>query len=161
MNRRSSTWGLVPIGAVLPKAASKTLQRRGFAQTAVLTHWNEIVGKTISESSCPERLFFPKDEKCAGTLRIRVSGGLALELQHLEPLVIERINQFFGYRAVEKISIVQGPLPKRRLAKPKIVRNLSESETKKIEDLVSNTEDEELRDALRSLGKIILSEAQA
>jgi hypothetical protein len=46
-----------------------------------------------------------------GTLKLRVARHRALELQHRAPLVIERINLFFGRDAVTRLALIQGPLP--------------------------------------------------
>ena len=45
-------------------------------------------------------------------MHLRVaSGGLAMELQHFEPVLVERINAYFGYPAVARVKLIQGPLP--------------------------------------------------
>ena len=46
-----------------------------------------------------------------GVLKLRAAPGAALELQHRAPLIIERINLFFGRAAVTRLALVQGPLP--------------------------------------------------
>lgn len=46
-----------------------------------------------------------------GALRLRVAPGAALDLQHRTPLLIERVNLFFGHPVVTRIALVQGPLP--------------------------------------------------
>ncbi|MEL6289347.1 MAG: DciA family protein, partial [Pseudomonadota bacterium] len=46
----------------------------------------------------------------AGTLVLRVDGPLALELQHRSAQLIERINRYFGYRAIAALRILQAPL---------------------------------------------------
>ena len=35
---------------------------------------------------------------------------MALEIQHLSGVIIERVNRFFGFRAVGRIAIRQAPL---------------------------------------------------
>lgn len=159
MNRRSTTRGLAHLGDVLPKAASRTMRRRGFAQSAVLTRWREIVGEVIAASSCPERLIFPRGNNEGANLKVRVAGGLALELQHLEPVVVERINRFFGYRAVANISLVQGPLPKADKPEPEPRRELSDAEVAEVDAMVAAAGDENLREALRSLGRAMRQRA--
>ena len=154
VERRSTTWGLAPLGAVLPRAVRRRFQRRGFAQAAVLTQWREIVGGDIAASSCPERLSFPRGRAEGGTLRIRVAGGLALELQHLEPVLIERLNAFFGAPTVARLALVQGPLPAPRPAPSRPQRRaLSAAEESQIDAAVAPAADPALRSALRSLAR--------
>jgi hypothetical protein len=123
----------------------------------MVTDWAAIVGETIAERSLPLRLSFTGGERREGTLHVRVSGALALELQHLEPQVLERINGYFGYRAVGRLRIHQGPVP--GLAAPRrapAMAPTAEAEAE-IGTLLSNIEDQDLRDALRGLGHSLRS----
>lgn len=149
------------LGTVMPKAASPVLRKRGFAQGAIVGRWSEIVGPTLSTQCIPERLVFPRDGQAGGaTLHIRAAGAMALELQHLAPIVIERVNGFFGYAAVEKISLHQGPVPTNKSKPPRPIRTLAAEETASLDAAVANTADPDLRAALRALGERV-AQAQA
>ena len=159
MTSRRSHGGPVSLAAVLPKAsAAAALRRRGFAHGAVLARWREIVGPEIAAASCPEKLSFPRAGTDPATLHVRVDGALAVELQHLEPVVLERINGFFGYRAVGRLALVQAPIPKPGPIPRAKARPLSEAENAQIEQAVAGTGDEDLRRALRSLGQAVAAE---
>lgn len=95
------------LGASLPQAARTALRRGGLAQVQLVSDWAAIVGPELAKHSQPRRLSFPPQERRDGTLTIAVAGPLALELQHMEPLLLERVNAHFGYRAVERIRYVQ------------------------------------------------------
>jgi hypothetical protein len=69
------------------------------------------MGAQMAAHSIPQR-YIP-DRRGGGTLHVRVGGGWATEFQHLEPQIIERINTFFGYRAVSRLVLKQGPVPQR------------------------------------------------
>lgn len=86
-------------------------------------------------------------------LRIRVGGAAALEIQHREPQIVERINGWFGYRAIDRLKLVQGPLPVRP-SRPR-PRPLDVVTTREIDRKVEAVRDEELRAALASLGRAI------
>jgi hypothetical protein len=103
------TNALLSLAVTLPKVTRRTLGRHGLAEGGMVTDWAAIVGETIAERSLPLRLSFTGGERREGTLHVRVSGALALELQHLEPQVLERINGYFGYRAVVGLRILQAP----------------------------------------------------
>ena len=56
----------------------------------------------------PNRCAFPQGKKSGGTLTLTVVGAHAPLMQHLTPLIVERVNRFFGYAAVDKIAFRQG-----------------------------------------------------
>jgi hypothetical protein len=41
---------------------------------------------------------------------LRVEGPAAIEIQHLGAVICERVNRFFGWRAVERLAFRQSPL---------------------------------------------------
>jgi hypothetical protein len=68
---------------------------------------------------------------------IRAAPGRGLELQHEAPLIIQRINRFLGYGAIDSIKIVQaanwiGSKPAPSPVKP--AKKLCEQELAAIED---------------------------
>jgi len=144
---------------MVPRVANAALRRRGFAEARVVTDWPDIIGAELARETMPERLSFPRGvEGGGGTLRIRASGPLALELQHLEPLVIERINRYFGFAAVARLAFVQAPVihtPRRpvRAAPPA----LSADQSQRLDTALENIESEGLRAALARLGRAVIS----
>lgn len=142
------------LGAALPGAAGALFRRQGFAEAGVLTDWPEIVGRPLADHTCPLRL--SRD----GTLTLRVAGAFALELAHLEPQILDRIARYFGFRAVTRLAIVQGPLPRRDPPPPPGPRPLRPDEETRLEALLSETRDENLRRALERLGRAVLGSAR-
>jgi len=151
--QRPRRTGLKPVAATLGRVTAPALRKRGLAETRIVTHWPEIVGAELAGSACPEKLSGRGAD--GGTLHIRVDGALALELQHLAPLVVERINGFFGYKAVARPRLTQGPLlarPTRRRTPPP----LSAEERQRLDDLLGPVGDDALRTRLWALGEAIL-----
>jgi hypothetical protein len=149
-----------PIAAMLPKVTAKAIGRRGFTQGVLLNDWHAIVGADLAAVSQPEKLIFPRGERIGGVLHIRVSGGVAVELQHLEPLVIERINGHFGYGAVARLRLIHAPIPRSRAAKPdqapRSSAPLDPGREAMLKDMLDGIEDEALRAALERLGMAVL-----
>ena len=146
------------LAAMLPRVAGQALRRRGFTEAKVVTDWADIIGVELARETMPERLSFAKGSDAGGTLRIRAAGPLALELQHLEPLVIERINRYFGYAAVAKLSFVQAPLSHAaRRPKPAPPAALSPDESKRLGAALEDIESEALRAALSRLGRAVIA----
>ena len=49
---------------------------------------------------------------------IRVESAFALELQHLAPVVIERVNAYYGWRCIGKLVLKQGPVRRAEKKRP-------------------------------------------
>src|SRR5262245_45580355 len=107
---------MVALSAEVPAIAKAALGSKGYAEAGLFTHWAEIAGASLAASSLPVRLSFPRGKRDEGTLTVRCGGAAALELQHLAPSVLERINGHFGYRAVARLKIEQGAVSSRKVA---------------------------------------------
>ncbi len=138
------------LAAIIPKVTRGLFGSRGFAEAGVLTDWPDIVGQPLADHTCPERL--GRD----GVLRIRVDGGMALELAHLEPVLLARIASYIGYRAVTRLALVQGPVPPRPRRPVRAVRALGEDEEAALNARLADTEDTALRAALERLGRAVI-----
>lgn len=77
---------------------------------------------------------------------------MATEISYLEPLILSRINQYFGYQAISKISLLQGPITKKAPSQKPARRPLAEAVQSSLEHHVHPIEDDRLRAALLSLG---------
>lgn len=130
--------------------------RRGFALGALLTHWPQIAGERLADQCLPEKLHFAQGRGDNGTLWIRVEGAAALELQHMQTVLISRINDQCGFRAVAALRIIQGPIAARPAAAA-APRPLRPAEKRAVLQEVAQIDDPELRAALERLGSGIYS----
>ncbi len=144
------------IAAEIPRIAGKALGTRGFGEAQLVTQWDAVMGPELAARLSPDRLTFPRGERRGGTLRLRVASAFALEAQHLEPAIIERINGFFGYGAVARLVLVQGP-PKYagQQAAPQ-PRRLSAAEADALETRLAAIANPALRQALARLGAAVI-----
>ncbi len=142
------------LGAVVPKITLAAFGKKGFAEARVLTNWSQIVGEELAARTCPEKI--GRD----GSLTVRAASGFALELQHLEPLVLERIATYFGYRAVTRLLIRQGPLPAPPPGAAAPPTPLTGAQEEALADQVATATDPELRQALAGLGRARIGAAR-
>jgi hypothetical protein len=145
---------MLSLAATLPRVTRKALGRHGLAEAGLVADWIAIVGPDIANRSLPLRLAFPSGDRRNGTLHVRVSGSLSLELQHLEPVIIERINGYFGYSAVRRLKILQGPVP-RKPEPPPTVDHAAPVVAEAIDSEVVSVSDDRLRDALAGFGRAL------
>lgn len=143
------------------------LARRGFGEADIILHWDDIVGARLAGRSEPVKLQWPPrgprgSPEASGetaTLVVRVEGAFALELQHLAPVVAERINSHLGWRCVGKLALRQGPLERQRRP-PRKTQEPSPAARAAAQRAVEEIEDPHLRDALARLGAGIISRSK-
>jgi len=155
--RRRSTQRASRVASALVTPA---LRAKGFAQAEVVTRWAYIVGPELAESTLPVSLRFPRGDRMGATLTVRCESAFAPLLSHKAGRVIEMVNSFFGYQAVAKLEVKQGPLPRQPRKMPYEKRALGEKEANQLRSLVGEGELSPLQEAVKSLGEYVLSEAR-
>lgn len=147
--------GPIAVGSVTGKVTRPILGKRGLAEGNLISHWEAIVGSAVAAHALPERIKFPRGRRENGELIVRVaSGPFAMQLQHDAPVVIERINSYFGYPAVRTVKIFQAPLPLRRTRTRKPPpAPLSGREESELAHALEGVTDPGLRAALDRLGR--------
>ena len=108
-------------GSFVPKIAAKAFEKFGFHTAEIMMQWPTIVGAEIAKWTQPERIRWPRMPNGAGSadddgarpggiLVLRVEPARALDIEYRGAEIIERINRYFGYRAVEALKLIQAPL---------------------------------------------------
>jgi hypothetical protein len=100
------------VAELLPDVGRAAFRRFGFVQSSIVSRWPEIVGERYAAVSQPESIRFPHGSKQDGTLTLTVRGVHAVIMQHIVPEITERVNRFFGYPAVARVTIRQGEVAK-------------------------------------------------
>lgn len=153
-----------PLAELVEECIAPSLASQGFATSDVILAWPDIVGSDLAAVTQPLKLEWPRrrisydpDERpLPASLVVRVESAFALELQHLSPLVMEKVNTYFGWRCVGKLVLKQGPVHKE--AEKKVPPPpLTDREKSRISEAVLSLEDDNLRHALRSFGQSVLS----
>ena len=155
MNKPSGAFAK-PLRDLVPKIVGETFARRGFASGELVTRWAEIAGDEIAAHSEPIKIQWPRpaegEEREPGTLVLRVEGPAAIEIQHLAGVVCERVNRFFGWRAVGRLALRQAPL-KRGGARPS--RAADVARVAGVARTLGKIDDADLKAALARLGAAV------
>ena len=141
-----------PVSDLLPEVGGAAFRRFGFVQSSIVSRWREIVGARYAAVSSPESLRFPTGRKSQGVLTLVVEGAHAPMMQHVAPTIIERVNRFFGYPAVERLSFRQGIVQAQK-AKPRPAPPSVRSIPAELGDSLREVVDPELRACLESLAR--------
>ena len=140
-------YGPRPVGALVPRLVRAAFRKRSPATAQVIADWEAIVGPVLAEVTTPRRL-------AAGTLTLACAGPVALELQHLAPALIERINAQLGRAVVERLRFVQDPRPPPPQQASPAPAPAADAAA---ERAVARLPEGPLRDALFALGRAVLA----
>ena len=142
-----------PISDLMPQIGRSAFRRFGFVQSSVVSRWPEIVGETHARVCSPEMIRFPPGEKSEGIMHLVVLPAHAPLIQQVLPEITERVNRFFGYRAVARIKLRQGavkpPQDRSRAKAPPSLKPIP----MELGDSLRDIGDPELRTVLESLAR--------
>ncbi|HXP95418.1 MAG TPA: DciA family protein [Telmatospirillum sp.] len=142
------------IAEMTARLTRRSLGKRGFTESALIAEWPAVVGSLLGTMTLPLRIAFARGERSGGTLHIRVSSGaMATQLQHQEPLIVQRINGYFGYGAIARLAIVQGPVAPRPVKRPPPPPELTTQQEDQLTERLSGIDDPELKSVLAALGR--------
>lgn len=144
------------LSAIASPIARNALGKRFAALGGVIENWAHIVGDDLAARTQPDMIDFPRGRNEGGVLTLRAAPADALELQHEMPRILERLNGHFGYRAIDRIKLVQAPprqSPGRsgRQGKPS-----TPAESAAIANALSKVENPALRHHLDSMAEALL-----
>lgn len=136
-------YGPQALGALIPRLTRPAFRKRSPAGAQLLADWAAIVGPALAAVTSPQRFG-------AGTLTLACAGPVAMELSHLAPQLISRINAHLGTQTVERLRFVQraagaAPAPPRRPPAAELPAP--------VEQAVAAVPGEELRAALAKLAR--------
>ncbi len=156
MDKRAKTFPR-PLADLVGSALGDAFARQGFAASELVTHWPEIIGDEVAAFAEPIKLQWPRGdvplEGEAATLILRVEGPVAIEVQHLSDVILERVNRFLGWRAVGRLALRQAPLARRR--KNATRRPIDPAKQAAIVAELADIVDDDLRNALARLGAAV------
>ncbi len=143
-------YGPRSVAMVLPVVLRPAFRRRAPATAQVLADWETIVGPALAEQTVPQKLF-------GGTLTIACSGPVAMELQHLQGPVMERINAHLGRVAVTRLRFRQDVRPAEKSVPSALSQPERPADVAVAQQAVAGMKAGRLRDALERLGRRVLA----
>ena len=151
--------GLISMADDVSKITKKLFGDKGTAEIEILSNWASIAGEELAAATQPLRIDFKPQARSDGILHLACeNGAYALEIGHKTPYLIDKINTFFGYRAVSQIKIHQGfSLSSEERALNAIHNHekklVTPEEETYIKEIVSGVQNPDLKARLESLGR--------
>ncbi|MEM9011899.1 MAG: DciA family protein [Pseudomonadota bacterium] len=159
-------------GGLISAGLRRAGEKRGFAETRLLTQWAEIAGQEIAAIARPTRVRYGQGGFGA-TLTLCVEGAHGPTLEMQLPQLRERINACYGYNAIARIRLVQtaetgfaepaapfAPAPGAPGAEAHTSvtpRTLTEEQKTALSRATDAVADKDLRTALQKLGSNVLT----
>lgn len=140
----------------------KLLYKFGKIDYVIHAKWSEIVGDYFAEHSQPEKITSLPNPSLREeglnqqrVLHVSVTPAAAVEFQHFQNIIIEKISSFLGYQAIHSIKIHQKVIQANTPAKIKTLSKIDKKlDHKKIEikDATQKINDKRLEKSLFNLG---------
>lgn len=153
-----------PLADLLDVCLGRALAAQGFASADIIAAWPEIAGARLAAACRPVRIEWgrrglrDRDERPQpAVLVVRVEGAFALELQHVAPLLIERVNAYYGWRCVGRLVLRQGPVRRAEPPAPAKPAPLGADARRRLDAAVDGVAADGLRAALDRLGAAVLA----
>ena len=143
------------VGKSLPKIIDKNIKERNFVEITLIKQWKEIMGQDIAKYCWPIKIIFSDIKNSNGIIFLKTKRGRSMEIEFKNDEIIEKLNQYFGYKAINKISVVQDFNIKDSYKKKKIIKKKIKNNHSKV---INKIKKSELKIALQNLSKTLFDQ---
>ena len=147
-NKESKTHvqGLRPFGNTLPRGLKGILKKNGYNYSEIISKWNMLVGKDISDCAYPKSIKMKKGDS-NGTLVLAVKRGDEINIEYSKKKIIDKINSYFGYKLINEIKLQTF---NSEIEKAKNKNNL-EKVSKNLQEKIKQIKSESIKNSLSQL----------
>ena len=165
--KKNRNFKTVKIGDSLRRVNQKFLYKFGKLDYIIHAKWEQIVGSFFVQHSEPQKISSisqSTDENgeiiYEKYLHVNVTPSAALEFQHFQNKISEKINSYFGYKAIKGIKIHQKLIIRESSQNNKYNMNFANKD-KKIKEIKNSTPKinyEDLEQSIVNLGLSITNQ---
>jgi len=147
----------------------KFLYKFGKLDYIIHAKWPEIVGSFFVKHSEPQKISsIPQGTNKEGEvvyekyLHVNVTPSAAVEFQHFHNKIVEKINSYFGFKAIKGIKIHQQLIKLENIVTKKSNVNFIniKQKTREIKNTISKISDKDLEQSIVNLGLSITNEEE-
>ena len=151
-NKESKSYvqGLRPFGNTLPRGVKGILKKSGYNYSEIISKWNMLVGKDISNCSYPISIKMTKGDT-NGLLVLAVKRGDEITAEYSKKEIINKINSYFGYHLINEIRLKTINSEIKKIKDKNILKKFSKNFEKKINEVKNKN----IRDSLSQLLDVI------
>ena len=143
------------VGNSLPKIIDKNIKEKNFIEISLIKKWREIIGDDIAKFCWPIKIRFSEINNLNGIIFLKTMRGKSMEIEFKNEEIIEKLNQYFGYKAIAKISVVQDFDIKDAYKEDKITKKRGKKVQSK---LINKIKKNNIKTALKKLNKTLFGQ---
>jgi hypothetical protein len=132
----------------LPKNVKKIISKKGHIYSETLDNWRYIVGDELFKVCFPKS-FKNSNRLGSSYLSIMVKRGHEVDLEYSKKSILEKLNSYLGYNAVEKLKFISFEGEETELKK-KINKDATNNEYK---EKISKIKNDKVKKSLIELSK--------
>ena len=149
-NNRKFIQGLRSFKDILPSKLKRLINKKGQIYSETLDNWRYFVGKDLFEISFPKS-FKNENKVGASCLTVMVKRGNEVNFEYSKSQIIEKINSFFGYEAVQNIKLVSFEEKVKEIYQDKCTDDVTKNKYKK---QISDIKNIKIKNSLAELSKV-------
>lgn len=157
---KRSNKGMRPLAYTIKPITKKAFGGKSPLFGKLILEWASITKGLGCEKVTPIKLTFPRGKNNGATLSLTASSSQAFTLQHSTTQILQRINQFFGYNSVDKISFIHQTTATPQKKKIKATKIVKPETAHRLEKDLQFIDDSEMKKALVALGKSVIHKHQ-
>ncbi len=104
-HRYKTIQGLRSFKSTLPKNIKKIIGKKGHIYSETLDNWRYIVGDKLFKVCFPKS-FKTSNRLSSSYLSIMVKRGHEVDLEYSKKIILDKLNSYLGYNAVEKLKFI-------------------------------------------------------
>ena len=147
--RTKTIQGLRSFKNTLPTKIKKIIIKKGHIYSETLDNWRYMVGNDLFKI-CYPKSFKNSNKLGLSCLNIMVKRGHEVDLEYSKKLILDKMNAFFGYNAVNKIKLSTFESRKEELNN----KNYKYVTKKKYTEKISGIKNEKIKESLLKLNKL-------
>ncbi len=146
--RYKTIQGLRSFKNTLPKDVKKIIGKKGHIYSETLDNWKSIVGEDLFKVCFPKS-FKNSNQVGPSYLNIMVKRGHEVDIEYSKKQILDRLNSYLGYNAVEKLKFISFEEEEEKL-KQKIKKYATNN---KYKEKISSVKNEKIKKSLEELNK--------
>ena len=104
-SRKKSIQGLRSFKDSLPKKIREKILNKGDTYSKIIDNWKQIVGQELFKACFPKS-FINLKSSGVKRLNVAVKKGHEIDVEYSRNIIIGRINNFLGYKFINKIKLI-------------------------------------------------------